>query len=124
MLLAFADLANPKILAAACLTALEVAVAFALAAAVGVGGGLLIGLSAFAYRAFRPIVLLLFSVPKMVKPGLRKPRTNQASVNRSGPAMAPSAGQRAVSCTRAWGTAAVMLVMSSIAQRIPLSTID
>ena len=66
VLLAFADLANPKILAAARLTAIEVAVAFALAAAAGVGGGLLIGLSAFAYRAFRPIVLLLFSVPKMV----------------------------------------------------------
>lgn len=66
VLLAMADLANPRVLAAARLTALEVAVAFAAAAAVGVGVGLVIGLSTFAYRTFRPIILLLFSVPKMV----------------------------------------------------------
>lgn len=63
---AMADLATPPVLAAAWLTATEVAAAFALAAVVGVGFGLLIGLSSFAYRTFRPIVLLLFSVPKMV----------------------------------------------------------
>lgn len=63
---AMADLATPPVLAAARLTATEVAVAFALAAAVGVGLGLVIGLFPFAYRTFRPIVLLLFSVPKMV----------------------------------------------------------
>jgi ABC-type nitrate/sulfonate/bicarbonate transport system permease component len=66
VLLAMADLAHPPVLAAARLTALEVGVAVGAAAAVGVGGGLLIGLSAFAYRTFRPVVLLLFSVPKMV----------------------------------------------------------
>ncbi len=63
---AMADLATPPVLAAARLTATEVVFAFALAAAVGVGLGLVIGLSPFAYRTFRPIVLLLFSVPKMV----------------------------------------------------------
>jgi ABC-type nitrate/sulfonate/bicarbonate transport system permease component len=66
VLLALADLANPRILAAARLTATEVLVAFTLAAVIGVGAGLLIGHSAFAYRAVRPMVLLLFSVPKMV----------------------------------------------------------
>jgi NitT/TauT family transport system permease protein len=66
VLWAMGELANPRVLAAARLTALEVAAAFAVAAVVGVAGGLLIGLSAFAYRTFRPIVLLLFSVPKMV----------------------------------------------------------
>src|SRR5262245_8768673 len=63
---AMAGLATPPILAAARLTALEVAAAFGLAAGVGIGVGLVIGLSSFAYRTFRPIVLLLFSVPKMV----------------------------------------------------------
>jgi NitT/TauT family transport system permease protein len=48
------------------LTVTQIGVAFLLAAVVGVGAGLLIGLSPFAYRTFRPIVLLLFSVPKMV----------------------------------------------------------
>ena len=66
VLWAMGELANPRVLAAARLTALEVAAAFAVAAVVGVTGGLVIGLSAFAYRTFRPIVLLLFSVPKMV----------------------------------------------------------
>jgi NitT/TauT family transport system permease protein len=66
VLWAMGELANPRVLAAARLTALEVAAAFAVAAVVGVGAGLGIGLSAFAYRTFRPIVLLLFSVPKMV----------------------------------------------------------
>jgi NitT/TauT family transport system permease protein len=66
VLWAMGELANPRVLAAARLTALEVAVAFAVAAVVGVAGGLVIGLSTFAYRTFRPIVLLLFSVPKMV----------------------------------------------------------
>src|SRR5262245_53584102 len=66
VLWAMGELANPRVLAAARLTALEVAAAFAAAAVVGVGAGLVIGLSAFAYRTFRPIVLLLFSVPKMV----------------------------------------------------------
>ncbi len=63
---AMADLAHPPVLAAARLTALEVGSAFAAAAVVGVGAGLLIDLSAFAYLTFRPVVLLLFSVPKMV----------------------------------------------------------
>ena len=63
---AMADLATPPILAAARLTAVEVASAFLLATVLGVGLGLVIGLSPFAYRTFRPIVLLLFSVPKMV----------------------------------------------------------
>lgn len=63
---AMAGLATPQILAAARLTATEVASAFVLAAVIGVGLGLVIGLSPFAYRTFRPIVLLLFSVPKMV----------------------------------------------------------
>jgi NitT/TauT family transport system permease protein len=66
ILRAMGDLLTPPILAAARLTATQVALAFALAAAVGVGAGLLIGLSPFAYRTCRPIVLLLFSVPKMV----------------------------------------------------------
>jgi NitT/TauT family transport system permease protein len=66
VLWAMRELANPRVLAAAQLTALEVAAAFVVAAVVGVTGGLGIGLSAFAYRTFRPIVLLLFSVPKMV----------------------------------------------------------
>jgi len=66
VVLALADLANPRILAAARLTATEVLVAFILAAVIGVGGGLLIGHSAFTYRAVRPMVLLLFSMPKMV----------------------------------------------------------
>jgi ABC-type nitrate/sulfonate/bicarbonate transport system permease component len=66
VLAAMADLATPPVLAAARLTALEVAAAFAAAAVIGVGAGLGIGLSAFGYRTFRPIVLLLFSVPKMV----------------------------------------------------------
>ena len=66
VLWAMGELANPRVLAAARLTALEVGAAFAAAAVVGVGAGLLIGLSGFAYRTFRPIVLLLFSVPKMV----------------------------------------------------------
>jgi NitT/TauT family transport system permease protein len=66
VLLAMGELANARVLAAARLTALEVAAAFAAAAVVGVGAGLVIGLSTFAYRTFRPIVLLLFSVPKMV----------------------------------------------------------
>jgi ABC-type nitrate/sulfonate/bicarbonate transport system permease component len=63
---ALAGLGTPPILAAARVTALEVAAAFGLAAGVGIGLGLVIGLSPFAYRTFRPIVLLLFSVPKMV----------------------------------------------------------
>ncbi len=63
---AMVDLATPPVLAAARVTAMEVGWAFALAAGVGVSLGLVIGLSAFAYRTFRPIVLLLFSVPKMV----------------------------------------------------------
>jgi ABC-type nitrate/sulfonate/bicarbonate transport system permease component len=66
VLLAMADLTHPPVLAAARVTALEVGAAFGLAAAVGVVAGLLIGLSGFAYRTFRPVVLLLFSVPKMV----------------------------------------------------------
>jgi NitT/TauT family transport system permease protein len=66
ILRALGGLATPPILAAARLTATQVALAFALAAVVGVGAGLVIGLSPFAYRTFRPIVLLLFSVPKMV----------------------------------------------------------
>src|SRR5262249_8763997 len=66
VLAAMADLGTPGVLAAVRLTAAEVAAAFALAAAAGVGLGLMIGLSPFAYRSFRPIVLLLFSVPKMV----------------------------------------------------------
>jgi len=66
VVVAMAGLATPPVLAAARVTALEIAAAFAIAAALGVGAGLLIGLSAFAYRTFRPIVLLLFSVPKMV----------------------------------------------------------
>jgi ABC-type nitrate/sulfonate/bicarbonate transport system permease component len=66
IVLALADLTNPRILAAARLTATEVLVAFTLAAVIGVGGGLLIGHSGFAYRAVRPMVLFLFSMPKMV----------------------------------------------------------
>ena len=66
VLRALAGLATGPVLAAARLTALEVAAAFALAAVVGVAVGLVVGLSPFAYRTFRPIVLLLFSVPKMV----------------------------------------------------------
>jgi ABC-type nitrate/sulfonate/bicarbonate transport system permease component len=66
VLMAMADLAHPPVLAAARLTALEVAAAFGAATVIGVGAGLLIGLSGFAYRTFRPVVLLLFSVPKMV----------------------------------------------------------
>jgi ABC-type nitrate/sulfonate/bicarbonate transport system permease component len=66
VLVAMADLASPPVLAAARLTALEVAAAFAGAAVVGVAAGLVIGLSPFAFRTFRPIVLLLFAVPKMV----------------------------------------------------------
>ncbi len=63
---ALAGLATPPVLAAARLTALEVAAAFALASGVGLVVGLVVGLSPFAYRTFRPILLLLFSVPKMV----------------------------------------------------------
>src|SRR5215212_1672414 len=36
-------------------------------------------------------------VPKLVNPGLRKPSTNQASVNRTGPATAPNASHRVAS---------------------------
>lgn len=63
---AMEDLATPAILAAAWLTGTEVALALLLASAVGVGAGLLIGLSPFAHRTLHPIVLLLFAVPKMV----------------------------------------------------------
>jgi NitT/TauT family transport system permease protein len=63
---AMGNLIQRQILAAARLTAMQIGVAFLLAAVVGVGAGLPIGLSPFAYRTFRPIVLLLFSVPKMV----------------------------------------------------------
>jgi NitT/TauT family transport system permease protein len=63
---ALVGLATPPVLAAARVTALEVAAAFTLASLVGLGVGLAVGLSPFAYRTFRPIVLLLFSVPKMV----------------------------------------------------------
>lgn len=63
---ALVGLASAPILAAARLTALEVAAAFWLAATVGVAVGLVVGLSPFAYRTFRPLILLLFSVPKMV----------------------------------------------------------
>jgi len=63
---AMGGLLAPPILAAARLTATQVGLAFLLAAVVGVGAGLLIGLSPLAYRTCRPIVLLLFSVPKMV----------------------------------------------------------
>jgi NitT/TauT family transport system permease protein len=59
-------LTNVQITAAAGVTALEVLYAYALAAIVGVLGGLIIGLSPFAYRVFQPIILLLFAVPKMV----------------------------------------------------------
>ena len=66
ILRAMGGLLTPPLLAAARLTATEIGLAFSLAALIGVTAGLLIGLSPFAYRTFRPIVLLLFSVPKMV----------------------------------------------------------
>ena len=66
VLAAMVGLASPPVLAAARLTASEVALAFLLASVVGVGAGLVIGRSPFAYRTFRPMALLLFSVPKMV----------------------------------------------------------
>jgi NitT/TauT family transport system permease protein len=64
---ALGDLAlNDKIVAAAILTVTQVVYAFALAAVVGIVVGAAIGLSTFGYRTFRPVVLLLFGLPKMV----------------------------------------------------------
>lgn len=63
---AMRDLLQPSLLAAARLTLVEVGLALALAASVGVVCGFAVGLSSFAYRAFYPIILLLFSLPKMV----------------------------------------------------------
>jgi ABC-type nitrate/sulfonate/bicarbonate transport system permease component len=64
---ALGDLAlNDRIVAAATLTLVQVVYAFSLAAVVGIVVGAAIGLSPFAYRTFRPAVLLLFGLPKMV----------------------------------------------------------
>ena len=43
----------------------EIAVAFALAAIIGAGVGLAIGLNRFAHRSFMPIVLLLYGIPQI-----------------------------------------------------------
>src|SRR4051812_5545179 len=57
------------------------------------------------------------SVPKIVKPGLTRPRTSQAMVNSAGPAMAPSAIQRAVR----WGRIRGGLVQTNVSSVISVS---
>jgi ABC-type nitrate/sulfonate/bicarbonate transport system permease component len=44
----------------------SVLIAFALAALAGVAGGLVLGLSRFAYAAAYPVLVLLYSIPKMI----------------------------------------------------------
>src|SRR4051812_17471709 len=59
----------------------------------------------------------VISVPKLVKPGLTRPRTSQAVVNRTGPAMAPSAIQRAVG----WGRIRGGLVLTNVSSVMSVS---
>lgn len=57
---------NSRLHAATAVTLQQVAYAYAAAAVVAIGLGFGVGLSSFAYRTFEPIILLLFSLPKMV----------------------------------------------------------
>jgi ABC-type nitrate/sulfonate/bicarbonate transport system permease component len=58
-------LATPGVPAALRLTLYEIAVGFVLAAVIGAGVGLFVGLGRFAHRSFMPIVLLLYGLPQV-----------------------------------------------------------
>ncbi|HUK58244.1 MAG TPA: ABC transporter permease [Stellaceae bacterium] len=55
---------NPQVLNALRTTLYELVVAFALAVAIGLPLGLILGLQRFAYGSFYPIVLLLYATPQ------------------------------------------------------------
>ncbi|MBO0756710.1 MAG: ABC transporter permease [Bradyrhizobiaceae bacterium] len=56
---------TPGVLDALWLTLYELTIAFALSVVIGVGVGLVIGLSRFAHKSFMPIVLLLYGIPQI-----------------------------------------------------------
>ncbi len=55
---------NPQVLGALRTTLYELVTAFALAVAIGLPAGLIVGLQRFAYGSFYPIVLLLYAIPQ------------------------------------------------------------
>jgi NitT/TauT family transport system permease protein len=56
---------TPGVPAALWLTLYEIAIGFALSAAIGAGIGLFVGLNRFAHRSFMPIILLLYGLPQV-----------------------------------------------------------
>jgi ABC-type nitrate/sulfonate/bicarbonate transport system permease component len=56
---------TPGVPAALWLTLYEIAIGFALSAAIGAGIGLFVGLNRFAHRSFIPIILLLYGLPQV-----------------------------------------------------------
>jgi ABC-type nitrate/sulfonate/bicarbonate transport system permease component len=56
---------TPGVPEALLLTLYELTIAFALSVVIGVGFGLVIGLSRFAHKSFMPIVLLLYGIPQI-----------------------------------------------------------
>src|SRR3712207_6562794 len=56
-------------------------------------------------------------VPKIVNPGLRKPRTNQARVNKARPATAPNASHRVASDVAGAAGLGVLSVMGILLRR-------
>jgi ABC-type nitrate/sulfonate/bicarbonate transport system permease component len=66
VLTSFGDLVGtPGVPEALSLTLYELTIAFVLSVVIGVGVGLVIGLSSFAHRSFMPIVLLLYGIPQI-----------------------------------------------------------
>ncbi len=57
--------ATPGVPKALGLALYEIAIGFALAAVIGAGIGLAVGLSRFAHRSFMPIILLLYGLPQV-----------------------------------------------------------
>jgi NitT/TauT family transport system permease protein len=66
VLTSLGDLARtPGVPEALLLALYELTIAFALSVVIGVGIGLVIGLSRFAHKSFMPIVLLLYGIPQI-----------------------------------------------------------